>query len=283
MANFKAGLAYYNVDTDRYQDMRIKRLKKDFRCPGIAVYDYILCEIYRVRGCFTVWDDSTIFDVAEYFGLKENAVKEIVKYCGAVGLFDKELLSRGIITSSSIQKRYLEMCNRAKRKLYSIPDDINLIGNIEIQEESNEITEELIKLPEESKIIPNYSGSLPQSKVKNSKVIELPKGNMSVSVYIDSFNSIRGTKFKATDKVRKQFNARLKEGYTADDMISALKTAMTDKYHIGEGFKYLTPEFFTRSDKLEKFINMQLSNETPKESNEDFASRILNGLKKEPK
>lgn len=50
MANNKTGLSYYNVDTDRYQDMRIKRLKKDMGCRGVAVYDYILCEIYRVKG-----------------------------------------------------------------------------------------------------------------------------------------------------------------------------------------------------------------------------------------
>jgi hypothetical protein len=96
MANIKTGLNYYTVDTDRYQDRRIKRLKKDFKCRGIAVYDYILCEIYRVQGCFLVWDANTAFDVAEYFGLEENTVQEVVKYCGSVGLFDKELLSRGL-------------------------------------------------------------------------------------------------------------------------------------------------------------------------------------------
>lgn len=52
MANNKTGLSYYNVDTDRYQDMRIKRLKKDMGCRGVAVYDYILCEIYRVKRVF---------------------------------------------------------------------------------------------------------------------------------------------------------------------------------------------------------------------------------------
>lgn len=127
MANIKTGLNYYTVDTDRYQDRRIKRLKKDFKCRGIAVYDYILCEIYRVQGCFLVWDANTAFDVAEYFGLEENTVQEVVKYCGSVGLFDKELLSRGIITSASIQRRYTEMCTHAKRKSVSIPESYRLI------------------------------------------------------------------------------------------------------------------------------------------------------------
>ncbi len=128
MANTKTGLNYYTVDTDRYQDRRIKRLKKDLGCKGIAVYDYILCEIYREHGCFLEWDANTAFDVAEYFGMKEEVVLEIVKYCGSVGLFEKGLLSRGIITSASIQRRYMDMCVRAKRKVVIIPEQCAIEG-----------------------------------------------------------------------------------------------------------------------------------------------------------
>ena len=45
MANIRVGLSYYSVDTDRYLDIRIRRLVKAFGCDGIAVYDYLLCNI----------------------------------------------------------------------------------------------------------------------------------------------------------------------------------------------------------------------------------------------
>ncbi len=157
MANNKTGLAYYNTDTDRYQDIRIKRLKKDFGCAGIAVYDYLLCEVYRVSGCSLVWDESRAFDVADYFNIKESLVKEIVEYCGTVGLFDKAVLTSGIITSLSIQNRYKEMCIRAKRKNIIIPQCCEIIP---VQSP---------KLPVQST---QNTGSLPQSKVKKSKVNE---------------------------------------------------------------------------------------------------------------
>ena len=163
MARAKTGLSYYSVDTDRYQDIKIKRLKKVFGCHGIAVYDYILCEIYRVQGCFLEWDESTAFDVAEYWGLKESLVNEIVKYCASVGLFDKELLCSGIVTSRSIQERYLDFCARAKRKSFSIPEKIKLT------EESDIIPEQSDIITEESDIIPENSGSLPRREVKRSK------------------------------------------------------------------------------------------------------------------
>lgn len=144
MANTRTGFLYYNLDTDRFQDIRIKRLKKDLGCDGFAVYEYLLNEIYRVRGCFLVWDESTAFDVAEYWGLKENKVNEIVRYCCAVGLFDKALLSNGnILTSPSIQSRYVEMCIRAKRNEIKIPEECYILP-----EESKIILEEYLKKKE---------------------------------------------------------------------------------------------------------------------------------------
>lgn len=143
MSNVKTGFSFYPMDASRFQDLRIKRLKKDCGCAGFAVYEYILNEIYRVRGCVLVWDESTAFDVAEYWGLKESQVNEIVRYCCAVGLFDKELLSNGsVLTSPSIQSRYVEMCIRAKRKEINIPEEYDIIP-----EESRKIMEEYLKIP----------------------------------------------------------------------------------------------------------------------------------------
>jgi hypothetical protein len=80
-----------------------------------------------------------------------------------------------------------------------------------------------------------------------------------VSGYVEAFNAIRGTKFQATQKVTGQFNARLKEGFTPSQMIEALRNAMKEKNHIESGYRYLTPEFFTRSDKLDRFLNAPAS------------------------
>lgn len=166
MANNKTGLSYFSIDTDRYQDRRIKRLKKVMGCKGLAVYDYLLCEVYRDKGCVLVWDEDCAFDVAEYLGLTEKAVQEIVGYCGLVGLFDEGLLSRGIITSASIQKRYLEACARAKRKDASVPKEWCLI---EIREESQIITEECAEIREECPNTTEVCDKEKKSKVKEIK------------------------------------------------------------------------------------------------------------------
>ena len=161
MANIRVGLSYYSVDTDRYLDIRIRRLVKAFGCDGIAVYDYLLCNIYRVKGCFAAWDESTAFNVAEYLRLKESVVLEIVRYCGVVGLFNKELLSRGIITSAAIQRRYIDTCIRAKRK------------NLEIPEFCRILPEETAKLPEESPNTPEFCREVKKSILSSPYVEDI--------------------------------------------------------------------------------------------------------------
>lgn len=165
MANNKTGFIYYSVDTDRYQDLRIKKLKKNYGRDGVAIYDYILCEIYRVKGCFIMWDESTAFDVAEYWEVRESLVDEIINYCCHVGLFSKELRENGnLLSSKSIVTRYLDWSKKAKRSMVVLPKQLS-----KLLEESEIIQEESDIIPEEYGHSP---GSLPQSKVKESKVKE---------------------------------------------------------------------------------------------------------------
>jgi hypothetical protein len=164
MVSNKTGLSYFGIDTDIFQDRKIKRLKKTFGCAGIAIHIYLLCDVYRDRGCVLAWDEDCAFDVAEYLGVKESLVNEVVKYCGAVGLFNEELLSRGIITSESIQRRYIEMCKRARRSSTNIPEEWRLIT-----EESGKITEECGETTEDCGVTPTFSDKEKKSKVKKSK------------------------------------------------------------------------------------------------------------------
>lgn len=60
-----------------------------------------------------------------------------------------------------------------------------------------------------------------------------------------------------SDKVKNAYKARLKQGYTKDDIKQAIINASKDTFHKENDYKYLTPEFFSRPDKLEKFISFK--------------------------
>lgn len=123
----KTGLSYYQAETDRFQDIKVKRLKKRYGCEGYAVYQYIENEIYRVEGCYIRFTDDQLFDVSEYWGMDEERVEAIIEYCAEVELFDAITWhTNHVLTSADIQQRYLEICRRAKKKIV-IPEDIQLV------------------------------------------------------------------------------------------------------------------------------------------------------------
>jgi uncharacterized phage protein (TIGR02220 family) len=80
--------------------------------------------------------------------------------------------------------------------------------------------------------------------------------------FIESFNAIKNRKFRITQSVKTALNARLRD-YTKLEIYTAIVNAHKDQYHIDENFKYLTPEFILRPDKLEKFLNANQSKVTP--------------------
>lgn len=164
----KSGFDYYSTDTDRYQDTRIRKLKNRFGAAGIAIYDYILSEVYREDGCYLKWRDDTAFGVADYFRIEEDTVIAIVEYCLEIGLFhEPSFRSKSILTSESIQRRYVVMCTRAKRTNTSVPDEVLIKSeNTELREEMANLTEEMAKLPEETEKVPEVSRKVKYSKVE---------------------------------------------------------------------------------------------------------------------
>lgn len=71
--------------------------------------------------------------------------------------------------------------------------------------------------------------------------------------FLVRYNTIFKSKRRGTEQTRRQFNARIAEGYDVDIMVGAMIEARKEQRHIDSGFKWLTPEFFTRSEKLELY------------------------------
>jgi len=83
------------------------------------------------------------------------------------------------------------------------------------------------------------------------------KSNIDSNKLLSVFNSILGKKTRVVPtRAKKQINAALKEGYSKEDIVRAIINASKDQHHIDSNYKYLTLEFITRADKLERFVNM---------------------------
>jgi uncharacterized phage protein (TIGR02220 family) len=100
--------------------------------------------------------------------------------------------------------------------------------------------------------VQNKSNAIREEKRKEEKIIDIDSSKL-LSVY----NSILGKTARVVNtKTKTQIKDRLKEGYTKEDIVNAIRNASKDPHHIEFNYKYLTLEFITRPDKLDRFVNM---------------------------
>lgn len=96
----------------------------------------------------------------------------------------------------------------------------------------------------------------------NDSDIVLPNGNNNLSVnwsgLVEQFNEITGKKIRLVNhKAKGQIKARLKEGYTKADILTAIENCYKDKFHMENNHQHLTLEFISRADKLERYCTMK--------------------------
>tara|TARA_R110000868_G_scaffold120421_3_gene319540 strand:- start:780 stop:1460 length:681 start_codon:yes stop_codon:yes gene_type:complete len=99
------------------------------------------------------------------------------------------------------------------------------------------------------------------NEINNISITQAKAGDIDFDKFINLFNSFADRKFRLNAKIKKDLISRRKE-YSANDILIAIRNAHNDRYHIETKFKYLTPEFILRREKLERFLNQDNLNET---------------------
>lgn len=71
----KPGLSYFPLDVDFFTDNKIRILRARFGNNGIAVYIYLLCEIYK-KGYYMEWNDDFKFILAADLNLSDGFIEQ---------------------------------------------------------------------------------------------------------------------------------------------------------------------------------------------------------------
>jgi len=94
--------------------------------------------------------------------------------------------------------------------------------------------------------------------------ITIKQDNISADLKIDwekllnQFNKITGKNAKIINQqVKNKILARLKEGYSKQDLLNAIENCFNDPYHKETNHKHLTLEFISRADKMEKYSTIK--------------------------
>lgn len=120
----KPGLTYFPKVIDFYEDDKIFDLLDRHGPLGVTVYECILCIVYRNGYYAEIPLDKLSRMIMKMIGNKwvksQKAVVQVVHFCSEIGLLDDDLMTKNIITSVGIQRRYYEIAvKRMKRQLYS--------------------------------------------------------------------------------------------------------------------------------------------------------------------
>ena len=80
------------------------------------------------------------------------------------------------------------------------------------------------------------------------------KDKIDFKILLSFINKQTKREFKViNDSVKNKFKARLKEGYSKEDISNTVINSCKDPFHKEHNFKYLTPEYFSRSATMDKF------------------------------
>lgn len=120
----KRGLDYFPKMVDFYEDDKIFDLLDRYGPLGVTVYDCILCIVYRHGYYAEIPLDKLSRMITKMIGNKwvknSKVVVQVVHFCSEIGLLDDDLMTKNIITSVGIQKRFYKIAVKLmKRQLYS--------------------------------------------------------------------------------------------------------------------------------------------------------------------
>ncbi len=96
-------------------------------------------------------------------------------------------------------------------------------------------------------------------------------GGKNVEDFVNTINTIFGKKYRVTGKIAPKIKNILKE-YTVAEVERAALNAKKSDFHKDNGWTHLTPEFFTRSDKVDMWLNA--TNGTHKKQVEEPGANI---------
>ena len=228
----KQGLLYFSFDTDFfYSDRRIKALRARFGNDGIVLYIWILCEAYKDKGYYLIYDDDCIDNMMTDLGLTEGFIKQIMEYLASRSLLTQiSTLASPVttITSPGIQKRYQEAMKGQKRTV-DVKGEIWLLSKEEtasfIKVTQNEaISEKNHSISEKN---PLKEKKVKERKVKENKVNKNTGAKEKIDLSYFSYDEKLNEAFLEYAKMREKIKKPISTQHTVDLLVKKLKELST--------------------------------------------------------
>ena len=118
------GMLYFPLKVNLFEEIAVELVEARFGLKGTAAVMKLLCKIHKENGYYLKWnaEQCTLFTNKAGKDINEQEMQGIVDILVEKAFFDpKTYKEQGVLTSTEIQKIWLEATKRRKRDLTTLP------------------------------------------------------------------------------------------------------------------------------------------------------------------
>lgn len=164
----KEGLDYFPLDVDIDQDDKIALIEATHGLEGFSIVIKLFLKIYN-NSYFYEWGEKEQLLFSKRVNVDINKVNDVINDCLKWEIFSKSIYeTHEILTSSGIQRRYLEATTR--RKQVKIPKELLLLDNETVNAYNNLIIVDVNGINEELTTQRKQKQKVNRKKTENEEV-----------------------------------------------------------------------------------------------------------------
>ena len=240
----KQGIDYFPFDVDFFSDIKIRKIARACGSQATSILICLLCNIYKDKGYYILWDEDLPFVIADTVGASEGAVKEVILKALQVDFFDQDIYKKhNVLTSLGIQKRFKSAVYKREKieyiEEYIVSDVIKIVSDVKNQVSDVRSTQSKVKERKEKKSKKNNKEISPSGDTKKDELSLNPHPQIEHVDFVrlqeyfnTTFNGKLSMVVNMTEARRKAVKARIAQ-YDKETVFTVLKKVAASPFLLG--------------------------------------------------
>lgn len=240
----KQGIDYFPFDVDFFSDIKIRKIARACGSQATSILICLLCNIYKDKGYYILWDEDLPFVIADTVGVSEGAVKEVILKALQVDFFDQDIYNKhNVLTSLGIQKRFKSAVYKREKieyiEEYMVSDVRKIVSDVKNQVSDVRSTQSKVKKSRVKKSKENDKEISPEGDTKKDELSLNPHPQIEHVDFVrlqeyfnTTFNGKLSMVVNMTEARRKAVKARIAQ-YDKETVFTVLKKVAASPFLLG--------------------------------------------------
>ena len=240
----KQGIDYFPFDVDFFSDIKIRKIARACGSQATSILICLLCNIYKDKGYYILWDEDLPFVIADTVGVSEGAVKEVILKALQVDFFDQDIYNKhNVLTSLGIQKRFKSAVYKREKieyiEEYMVSDVRKIVSDVKNQVSDVRSTQSKVKKSRLKKSKENDKEISPEGDTKKDELSLNPHPQIEHVDFVrlqeyfnTTFNGKLSMVVNMTEARRKAVKARIAQ-YDKETVFTVLKKVAASPFLLG--------------------------------------------------